>query len=136
MNVPVAAAAARGISKLAGARGIVLALQFVTMALLASHLGPAGLGIYTFGVAAAAVFRVLPNFGMVQVVTRDMAQAPERERELLPNLIYLRIGVGIVSYGLLAASMLLLGFGEDERRAALIAGLVLLVAFDAFRSSL
>jgi O-antigen/teichoic acid export membrane protein len=136
MSAPVAAAAARGVSKLAGGRGVVMALQFVTMALLASHLGPAGLGVYTFGVAAAAVFKVLPNFGMVQVVTRDVAQAPERERELLPNLLYLRSAVGVASYGLLAAGMLTLGFGEEERRAALIAGLILLIAFDAFRASL
>jgi O-antigen/teichoic acid export membrane protein len=136
MSAPVAAAAARGVSKLAGGRGIVMSLQFVTMALLASYLGPAGLGVYTFGVAAAAVFKVLPNFGMVQVVTRDVAQAPERERELLPNLIYLRSAVGVASYALLAAAMLTLGFGEEERRAALIAGLILLIAFDAFRSSL
>ena len=136
MTASVGAAAARGVSKLAGSRVVVLALQFVTMALLASHLGPAGLGIYTFGVAAAAVFKVLPNFGMVPVVTRDVAQAPERERRLLPNLVYMRLGIGVLSYGLLALAVYTLGFGEHERRAAMIAGLVLLVAFDAFRSSL
>jgi O-antigen/teichoic acid export membrane protein len=127
---------ARGLAVLASSRGVVLALQFVTMALMADHLGPSGLGVFTFGIAAANLFRFLPNFGTVQVVGRDIAQAPERELRLLPNLIYLRLGLGIATYGLLAASMLLLDFDVEERRAALIAGLVLLVVIDAFRASL
>ena len=133
---PLGRRIARGLFTLAGGRVLVMGLQFVTMALLASYLGPAGLGIYTFGVATASLFKMLPNFGTVQVVTRDIAQAPERERELMPNLLYLRVLLGVATYGLLAASVLVLGFDDAERRAALIAGLVVLIAADAFRSSL
>ncbi len=126
----------RGLFTLAGGRGVVMALQFVTMALLAANLGPAGLGVYTFGIATAGVFKILPNFGTIQVVTRDVAQDPERERELMPNLIYLRAALGVVTYVLLAAVVFAFGFDESERRAALIAGLCVLIAADAFRSTL
>jgi O-antigen/teichoic acid export membrane protein len=133
---PLGRRIARGLFTLAAGRAVVMGLQFTTIALLASHLGPAGLGVYAFGVAAATLFKILPNFGTVQVVTRDIAQAPERERDLLPNLIYLRLGIGVASYGLLVATMVLLGFEDENRRAAYIAGLVLIIAFDAFRSAL
>jgi O-antigen/teichoic acid export membrane protein len=134
--LPLGRRIARGLFALASGRAVVMALQFTTMALLASYLGPAGLGVYTFGVATASLFKLLPNFGTVQVVTRDIAQAPERERDLMPNLIYLRVLLGVGTYGLLAATVVVLGFDDAERRAALIAGLVVLIAADAFRSTL
>jgi O-antigen/teichoic acid export membrane protein len=133
---PVAASMARGLAVLASSRGLVLGLQLVTMSLLAGHLNPDGLGLFTFGVATANLFRFLPNFGLVQVLGRDIAQHPERERELLPNVVLLRLVLGVVTYGLLAVSLFASGFDDMERRAALIAGLILLVVIDSFRSAL
>src|SRR5919107_5872595 len=118
---------ARGLTLLAASRGIVLALQLVTISLLAGHLSPAGLGVFTFGVATANLFRFLPNFGLVQVAARDIAQHPDRERELMTNVIYLRFALGVVTYGLLAGSMFLFGFDAENREAALVAGLILLI---------
>jgi O-antigen/teichoic acid export membrane protein len=133
---PVAAGMAKGLTVLASSRGVVLGLQLVTISLLAGHLSPAGLGVFTFGVATANLFRFLPNFGLVQVLGRDIAQQPERERELLPNVVYLRLALGVLTYGLLGASLVLFGFDDAEVRAALIAGLILLIVIDSFRSSL
>ena len=127
---------ARGLVTLLGSRGLVLGLQFVSIGLLASYLEPAGLGIYSFGLAAASVFRIIPNFGLIPVVTRDISQHPERESALLPNLIYMRVSLGVLAYGLLAVSVLALGFSPENSQAALIAGVVLLIAIDAFRSSI
>ena len=135
-TTPVADSMARGLTVLASSRGIVLGLQLLTISLLAGHLNPAGLGVYTFGVATANLFRFLPNFGLVQVLGRDIAQQPERERELLPNVIYLRLALGIVTYGLLGASLVVFGFDSTNTRAALIAGLILLIVIDSFRSAL
>jgi O-antigen/teichoic acid export membrane protein len=92
--------------------------------------------VYTFGLAVAGLFRLLPNFGLVPVLTREVAQQPHREPELVPNVIYIRALLGFAAYGLLAVAMLVLDFGAANTRAALIAGLVLLVVFDVFRSSL
>ena len=135
-TTPVASSMARGLTVLASSRGIVLGLQLVTISLLAGHLDPAGLGVYTFGVATANLFRFLPNFGLVQVLGRDIAQRPERERELLPNVVYLRLALGVLTYGLLGASLVVFGFDDTETRAALIAGLILLIVIDSFRSAL
>lgn len=135
-TTPVASSMARGLTVLASSRGIVLGLQLVTISLLAGHLDPAGLGVYTFGVATANLFRFLPNFGLVQVLGRDIAQRPERERELLPNVVYLRLTLGVLTYGLLGASLVVFGFDDTETRAALIAGLILLIVIDSFRSAL
>jgi O-antigen/teichoic acid export membrane protein len=130
------AAVARGFGKLVLGRGFVMGLQFVTLAVLAAYLEPSGLGVYTFGLAAAGLFRLLTNFGLVPVLTREVAQRPEREPELVPNVMYMRALLGVAAYGLLALCMLVVDFGDANARAALIAGLVLLVVLDVFRSSL
>jgi O-antigen/teichoic acid export membrane protein len=133
---PLGPAVARGFSTLLTGRVAVMALQFVTLAVLASYLEPAGLGVLTFGMAVAALFRLIPNFGLVPVLTREVAQRPEQEPALVPNVIYIRALLGLVAYALLALAMLVLDFGSGNERAALIAGVVLLVVFDVFRSTL
>jgi O-antigen/teichoic acid export membrane protein len=132
----VAAAVTRGFATLFAGRGLVTALQFVTLGLLASHLGPSGLGVYTFALAIAAVFRALPDFGLSPIATRDVAQRPEHEPWLLPNLAYLRLALGCVAYALLAVTVTVFDFGAGSASGALIAGLVLLVALDIFRASI
>ena len=132
----VGRSAARGFTTLAGSRVVVLALQFVTIAVLAGHLGPAALGVYTFALAMVGIFRLLPNFGLVPVLARDIAQSPERERELVPNVLYLRVLLGVVAYGTMAATLVAGGFDEQSRSAALAAGLALLVVLDAMRAVL
>ena len=133
----VAGASVRGFASLSGARAISIVLQFVTFALLAAHLGPSDFGVYTFGTAFARLFGVVTTFGFKQVVTRDAAQHPERERWLLPNFLYVRLLLGVVGYALLVAVLLVAGYPADERDAALIAGsLLVLMAVGSFSASL
>lgn len=135
-SIAVGASVTRGFLTLLTGRLVVTALQFFTLALLAAHLGPHGMGVYTFAIAIASLFRLLPDFGALQVTTRDIAQHPERERDLMPNLVLLRAVLGATSYGLLAVFLLLFNFGGPNQTGALIAGLTLLLVLDAFRGSL
>ena len=132
----VRGAMARGFATLSTGRIAVLGLQFVTLGVLAAHLEPAGLGVFTFGLAAAGIFQLLPNFGLVAVLSRDVAQRPELEPWLVPNVIYIRTLLGIVSYGLLAIGVFVVDVGDANTRAALVAGLTILIVFDVFRSTL
>jgi O-antigen/teichoic acid export membrane protein len=118
---------------LSSARVVAMALQFVAFASLAAHIAPAGIGIYSFAVAFVALFRIVPNFGFRTIVARDVAQQPEREADLIPNLAYLRAALGIVAYAALAGSLYLIGYSSESRRAALVAGLLLvLFTFESF----
>lgn len=129
--------AARGFASLTSSRGVTLLLQFVSFALLADHLGPVGLGVYAFAVSFASLFRLVPNFGFQPVVVRDIAQAPDLERTLVPNTAYLRLLLGALAYGALVATLFLAGYSPGERRSAMVAGAVLvLLAVDTFRSVL
>src|ERR671910_2828239 len=128
---------ARNLTVLAAARAAAAALQFAAFAIVASHLGPELLGVYTFAIAMVALFRLIPTFGFEQIVPRDIAQRPELEASLVPNVLYVRTLLAVVAYGLLALSMVVLGYSVLAQDAALVAGLALvLVAGDTLRATL
>jgi O-antigen/teichoic acid export membrane protein len=128
---------ARNLAVVFTGRAVMLALQFVAFAIAAAYLEPALLGVYTFAIAFAALFRLLPAFSFDPVVTRDLSQRPEDEPTLVPNVAYLRVALAGVAYAALAVVLVLVGYGENRFEAALIAGFVLpAIALDTFRNSL
>jgi O-antigen/teichoic acid export membrane protein len=127
----------RNLALVFSGRAVTLALQFVAFAVAAAYLEPALLGIYTFAIALAALFRLLPAFSFDPVVTRDLAQRPADEPALVPNVAYVRLVLAAVAYGVLALTVVAGGYGETRIEAALVAGLVLpAIALDTFRNSL
>jgi O-antigen/teichoic acid export membrane protein len=128
---------ARNLAVVFSGRAVTLALQFVAFAVAAAYLEPALLGVYTFAVALAALFRLLPAFSFDPVLTRDLAQRPEEEAALVPNVAYVRLALAGLAYGALALTLILGGYAETRAEAAFVAGLVLpMVALDTFRNSL
>jgi O-antigen/teichoic acid export membrane protein len=118
---------ARNLTSLWLSRGFGFAVQLVAFGVIAAHLGPAGFGVYAFAIAFAELVRVVPDFGLGPIVTRDIAQDPRREAELLPNLLYVRLLLALVAYGAVAAALTAGGFQAQERDAALLASLGLVV---------
>ena len=128
---------ARNLAVLAAARGAAAALQFAAFAIVASHLGPELLGVYTFAIAMVALFRLIPTFGFEQIVPRDIAQRPELEASLVPNVLYVRVLLALLAYGALGVSLVAIGYEPRARDAALLAGFALvLVAGETLRASL
>jgi O-antigen/teichoic acid export membrane protein len=128
---------ARNLAFLTGGRGIGAAFQFAAFAVIASSLGPRLFGVYSFAIAIVAIFRLLPTFGFDQIVPRDVAQRPELESSLVPNVLYIRMLLSLLSYGLLGVAVFGLGYARVSQEAALIAGVALvLVAGETMRASL
>jgi len=116
---------------------VTLFLQFIAFAVAAVYLEPALLGAYTFAVALAALFRLLPAFSFDAMLTRELTQQPRRESLLVPNAAYVRLILAAAAYLGLAATLALGGYDDLTTKAGLIAGLVLpMVALDTFRNSL
>ena len=128
---------ARNLTSLWLSRGLGFAVQLAAFAVIAAHLGPASFGVYVFALAFAELFRIVPDFGFGPIVTRDISQHPDREAELLPNLLYLRTILGAIAYAALAVTLLVGGFGANERTAALVASLALMIQpLSSMRSAL
>jgi len=124
----------RGFAALGAGRVVTLVLQLVAFALVAANLGPAGVGAYTFALAFYSLFAYVTNFGVRTIAMRDITQHPERERELVTNLFYLRVLMGGVGYGVLLAALTVGGYSSVERQAGLVAGVLLVVlALESFQ---
>jgi O-antigen/teichoic acid export membrane protein len=128
---------ARNLAMVFSGRAVAITLQFLAFAVAATYLEPALLGIYTFAIALTALFRLLPAFSFDPIVTRELAQQPEQEPELVPNAAYLRLALSVVAYAALAATLVLGGYDDLRTEAGLIAGLALpMIALDTFRNPL
>ena len=136
-DAPLGRRVAANLGVLAVGRGAAVAMQFAAFAVVAAHLGPERLGVYTFAIALVGLLRLVPAFGFDQIVPRDIAQRPEVERVLVPNVVYLRLLLALLAYGLLAALLVSIGYDPMAREAALVAGIALaLVAGETMRASL
>lgn len=124
----------RGFAALGVGRVATLGLQLLAFALVAAHLGPAGVGAYTFALAFYSLFAYVTNFGVRAIAMRDITQQPDRERELVTNLFYLRLVMGALGYGILVVALTLGGYSSVERQAGLVAGVLLVVlALESFQ---
>ena len=131
---PVARRMTRGFAALSAGRVATLALQLLSFALVAAALGPSGVGAYTFALAFYGLFAYVTNFGVRTIAMRDITQAPEREREVVVNLFYLRVLLGLVAYAALVVVLLLGGYSAVERQAGLVTGVLLVVlALESFQ---
>jgi len=125
----------RAMAGMFAARGVSMALQFVAFAVLAGHLGPSLMGAFAFATSTVLIFQFASNAGFYGVVVREIAQHPEHEPQLVPSLFFLRAAVGAVAYGALLLFVTVGGFSAQQRGAAAIAGLLLILnALDAMRS--
>lgn len=132
-EVSLSTRATKGFLSLLGSRLAVTGLQFVAFALLASYLGPQGMGIYTYALSFTALFEVATSLGFRAAVEREVTQRPEAEAALIPNLAYLRGALAGIAYAALAVVVVATGYRSEAREAAMVAGLYLLtVSVESF----
>ena len=128
---------ARNVLALSGAQGASTLLHLVWFALLTSHLGAAGLGVYVFAVAVPDLLGPVVDFGFTAIAARDVAQDPAREAVLVPNLVYLRVVVALVGSAATLAVLHLAGYRPTEVHAATVAIVItLLTTLRSFQVSL
>src|SRR5579875_73926 len=120
VGVPVA----RNAVLLSGAQATSLLFHLVWFALLSSHLGPSGLGVYVFAVAVPDLLGPIVDFGFTAMVAREVAQDPALEGGLVPNLFYLRLAVSLVCLGGTGGFLHLLGYHPETTGAASVAALI------------
>jgi O-antigen/teichoic acid export membrane protein len=76
-------------------------LGFAMLAVVARRLGPENLGSFAFALNLVAYFAIPANFGVTALAVRDVAQAPERTREIAGEVIAIQGLLVALPYALL-----------------------------------
>lgn len=114
----------RGFSTLAAGMLVTQLIGFAALAYAARELGPGNLGAATFALNVALYFATAANFGVGVLGIRDVAREPERGREIVGQVLAIRVVLGLVTAATMVALAPVLAADEDTRRLLPLAALV------------
>lgn len=87
-------------------------LGFALLAITARRLGPDPVGSFAFALSLVGYFAIPANFGVTALATRDLAQHPDRAREIMAEVVVLHSLLVLLPYGLVVATAPILGADE------------------------
>lgn len=90
--------------------------------ILARHLAPAGFGLLSFALSFAALFSLLPGFGMGALTIREVARQPAQISRHLITGLYAKVFLSGLMLLLMAGAGVVMGLPKLKFAAALIAG--------------
>ncbi|MFH1610385.1 MAG: flippase [Patescibacteria group bacterium] len=108
-------------------------LAFVYFTFLARGLGVEDLGKYAFAFSFTTIFSVFVDVGMSSILTREIAKDRSRAKEILSNVLGMKLVLGFFVYLLVVALINILDYGSTVKILVYITGLIMLL--DNFASS-
>jgi O-antigen/teichoic acid export membrane protein len=90
------------------------------------QLGVDEAGIYFLAVSFATLFGRLSYWGLDQLLTRDVARAPDRANQFMVNFVVVRALLAGLMMATLYAVVILLGYAPHTSRVILLLGLTIL----------
>jgi O-antigen/teichoic acid export membrane protein len=89
----------------------------------ARYLGPANYGIINFAIAFTGIFSILADFGLQQITVRDVSKNKALALKYITNVSLLKLILAIVTYGLIALTVNLLGYPLETVQVVYLLGL-------------
>lgn len=87
---------AKNTTYLTGAFVLQKVLSFVYFTLIAIALGASATGAYVFALSYTTLFAVFIDFGLTQVLIRDIAQDPSKKQSLLSSILGIKFWLSII----------------------------------------
>jgi len=105
-------------------------LSFFYMMYTARYLGVASFGILAFASAFTGIFTVLGDIGLQPLTTREVARNKSLAPKYLANVTLMKIILVIITFGLIALTINLMGYPQETIKVVYLLGLnVVLAAF-------
>ena len=96
----------------------------------ARYLGAAGFGILSFALAFTGIFGVFSDLGLSTLTVREVARDKTLASKYLGNITVMKIILVIITFGLIAITINLLGYPEQTIKVVYLVALS--VIFKAF----
>ncbi len=88
-------------SALIVAKLVTSVMMFLFAIVVNRKLGPSMAGVYVYAIALYTLFQVIPDFGIGNILIRDVSPRRGRTQRYLKNVVVIRIALGAVSFLLL-----------------------------------
>jgi len=121
------------------AEAIVRGLKLLVLPLVARAFGPAQFGQFAFAYSFASMFDVVYDAGLALTTTRELAAAG-RNAELLPDILLMKVALGVVGMSALGLGMVLITRDQATRISIVVLGIAFFVlemvnlSFSVFRA--
>ena len=113
-----------------GALTMQKVLSFLYFIVVARAIGVANTGKYSFALSFTALFAMVLDFGLSQVIIRESARDEEKSKKFLANIVANKILASLLIWGVIAVAVNLLNYPEITRQLVYISALVM--ALDSF----
>lgn len=108
------------------------ALNFLTFILVARALGAAEFGVFSYILALVGVFQLLADFGVTNILMREIARQRERVAEIVGAARPLAWAASLIVFGIIAAIGWPLSPTREVYVSTLLLGLSVLATFHSF----
>ncbi len=106
---------------------------FFYLILSARYLGPELFGLLTFALAFTGIFGLLLDLGLNNLAVREVARDKSRANEYLSNITFIKLIMGVITFGLTVVVVHSLGYAEET--IAIVYLLTLSTVFSAVIAS-
>lgn len=90
-------------------------------------LGPAGIGIWTFALSVTGIMQIISNFGLGNLLTREIAKTRAMTLPLFWTTLKVRWLMGLICYGSLLGFAQVSGWADLDRQVVLLMGLAIFI---------
>lgn len=118
-----------------GSQLVTWCVTLLFTAALGRYLGASGLGLLFLGLTYAAFFGVLPLYGLQNLVTREVARAPETAGRYLVSGMAVTAALWLFSFVAIQVSVQALGYSALTRQVILIFSLTMAMQAASFLCS-
>lgn len=101
-------------------------LGVVITILLTRHLGPAGYGTFTFILVFVTMFGTVADWGLTLITVREASKNPEREKEIIGNVLMIRLGLATIAAAASVLVIHLLPYDQSTKALTSVASLYLI----------
>ncbi len=92
-------------ASLVAGRAVAVLAGVVTVGLASRYLGLEGFGALTLAMSIVAFVALMTDLGLSTMAAREIAREPEREREILGNVLALGLAAAVIALlGLIAVA--------------------------------
>jgi O-antigen/teichoic acid export membrane protein len=102
-------------------------ISFTYFTLIARGLGPEDLGKYYFAISFTTLFAIFIDFGIANVLTREVAKKPEDAQKLLSGTLAIKIPLTIITWLAVFFAINLLGYSELVKQLVYLSSICMIL---------